>query len=258
MASFQRDGHDIAYEVHGNGVPIVLLHGVAVSFAGNYGAWGWPERLNKLGYQVIGMDFRGHGKSAKPRDPAAYGTDNLSNDVLALVDHLGHRSVSLIGYSLGSAIALDLLHRAPHRFGPSVLIATGDGLLGYPPFDLSSGCTRLAVALARDEFPDDLPAHESAYWTFAVKVGGDRLAALAAVQAQYPPCDDRQAKSITAPVLVVSGELDPVLGRGPRLAQAIPHGKYVEVPRADHFALCRDEAALSAVEDFLAAHGALR
>lgn len=254
MASFQRDGHDIAYEVHGSGAPVVLLHGVTVSFAGNYSAWGWPERLNKLGYQVIGVDFRGHGKSTKPHVPAAYGTDNLSSDVLALIDNLGHRSVSLIGYSLGSAIALDLLHRAPHRFGPSVLIATGDGLLGHPPFDSSSVFTRLGIVLARDQFPDDLPSHESAYWTFAVKVGGDRLAALAAVQAEYPPCSERQARSITAPVLVVSGELDPVLGRGPRLAKAIPHGTYVEVSGADHFALCRDETALSAVDDFFSAH----
>ena len=255
MPTFQRDGVDIAYEIRGSGAPILLLHGVTVSFAGNYAAWGWPERLSTLGYQVIGMDFRGHGKSAKPHDPAAYGTDNLASDVLALVDRLGHRSVSLIGYSLGSAIALDLLHRAPHRFGPSVLIATGDGLLGHPPFDTASVFKRLCNALAREQFPDDLPSHESAYWTFAVNVGGDRLAALAAVQAQYPPCSSDQARSIAAPVLVVSGEIDPVLGRGPRLAQAIPNGKYVEVSGADHFALSRDERALSAVEEFLAEHG---
>jgi pimeloyl-ACP methyl ester carboxylesterase len=223
-------------------------------FAGNYLAWDWPNRLNKLGYQVIGMDFRGHGKSTKPRDPAAYGTENLAGDVLALLDHLGHESASLVGYSLGSAIALELLHRAPHRVGPSVLIATGDGLLGHAPYDFAAVCSRLAVALAREEFPADLPSHESAYWTFALKLGGDRLAALAAVQASYPPCTDREAGSITAPVLVVSGEVDPVLGRGPRLAQAIPLGKYVEIPGADHFALCRDVAALSAVEQFFVPH----
>jgi hypothetical protein len=34
MASFERDGHQIAYEVHGVGTPIVLLHGVTVNFAG--------------------------------------------------------------------------------------------------------------------------------------------------------------------------------------------------------------------------------
>lgn len=38
MATFQRDGLDIAYEVHGAGVPVLLLHGVTVSFAGNFGA----------------------------------------------------------------------------------------------------------------------------------------------------------------------------------------------------------------------------
>lgn len=254
MASFQRDGCNIAYEVHGSGPPVVLLHGVTVSFAGNFGARGWIERLTRLGYQVIGMDFRGHGNSAKPRDPTDYGTENLRRDVLALIDHLGHRLVSLIGYSLGSVIALDLLHQAPHRFGPSVLIATGDGLLGHPPFDAASVFKRLSAAVAREQFPDDLPSHEAAYWTFAVNIGGDRLAALAAVRAQYPPCSEQQARSITAPVLVVSGELDPVLGQGPRLAQAIPNGSYVEIAGADHFALCRIEPALAAVESFLTAH----
>lgn len=252
MATFQRDGLDIAYEVHGMGFPVVLLHGVTVSFAGNFGAWGWIGRLNQLGYQVIGMDFRGHGQSAKPHDPAAYGTDNLARDVLALIDYLDLPSVSLIGYSLGSIIALELLHRAPDRFGPSVLIATGDGLLGFPPFDTASVLARLGNALDREAFPIDLPLHDAAYWKFAVKVGGDRAAALAAVQAEYPPCHANQASSITAPVLVVSGERDPVLGRGPRLAQAIARGAYREIAGADHFALCSVDAAISAVEAFLA------
>jgi pimeloyl-ACP methyl ester carboxylesterase len=254
MTTFERDGHRIAYEIHGVGRPVLLLHGVTVSFAGNYAAWGWIQRLNAAGYQVIGMDFRGHGSSDKPRDPAAYGTNNLAGDVLALLDHLGHTRASLVGYSLGSAIALNLLHRAPKRVGASVLIATGDGLLGHPPYDSGEVFARLANALAREQFPEDLPSHESSYWTFAVKVGGDRHAALAAVQARYPACTDDEARSIESPVLVVSGELDPVLGRGPRLARAIPCGTYVEIPGADHFVLCRHEAALSAVERFLRLH----
>ena len=56
---------------------------------------------------------------------------------------------------------------------------------------------------ARPYLAYDASADEAAYWTFAVKVGGDRLAALAAVQAQYPSCGIDQAKSIAAPVLVV-------------------------------------------------------
>jgi pimeloyl-ACP methyl ester carboxylesterase len=57
---------------------------------------------------------------------------------------------------------------------------------------------------------------------------------------------------VRAPVLVISGEKDPVLGKGPRLAQALPRGKYLEIPGADHFSLARDPAVQSAAADFLA------
>jgi len=104
-----------------------MLHGITVSFAGTFGASGWVPRLVAAGCQVIGMDFRGHGQSDKPREISAYGTTNLADDVVALLDHLGIERASLFGYSLGSIVALRLLHQLPHRTGPSVLMATGDG-----------------------------------------------------------------------------------------------------------------------------------
>ena len=172
MQSFSRSGHRIAFEVHGTGRPVVMLHGITVSFAGNFGPAGWIPRLTAAGCQVIGMDFRGHGRSDKPRDVLAYGTDPLAGDVVALLDHLGIERASLFGYSMGTMVALRLLHQLPHRTGPSVLMATGDGLIGVPPFTSTDVFPRLAEALARPEFPADLPDHVAAYWTFAVKVGG--------------------------------------------------------------------------------------
>lgn len=252
MASIERDGYRIACEVHGTGRPVLLLHGVTVSFAGNYGAWGWVERLTRAGCQAIGMDFRGHGRSDKPHDPAAYGTDALVGDALALLDHLGHARASLVGYSLGSVVALELLRRAPERFGPSVLMAAGDGLIGHPPFTVAEVGAQIEQALMRESFPADLPTHVSTYWTFAVKVGGDRLASLAALRADYPPCPPESLRAVRMPVLVVSGELDPVLGRGPRLAQSLPAGRYVEIAGTNHFELCSHAGALAEVEAFLA------
>jgi pimeloyl-ACP methyl ester carboxylesterase len=253
MASIERDGYCIAYEVHGSGRPVLLLHGVTVSFVGNYAAWGWIQRLNAAGCQVIGMDFRGHGRSDKPHDPAAYGSEKLAGDALALLDHLGHERVSVVGYSMGSIIALDLLRRAPERFGPSVLMATGDGLVGHPPYTVHEVGSQLQRALMREAFPADLPPHVAAYWNFAEKVGGDRLAALAAIRADYPPCPPEAAAAIEVPVLVVSGEADPVLGRGPRLAQCLGAGRYVEIPGAGHFELCQLDSALAEVVSFLSA-----
>ncbi len=252
MPTFTHDGHAIHYEVHGSGAPVLLLHGICVSFAGNFAAWGWIERLTGRGLQVIGMDFRGHGKSAKSHDPKDYGLENLASDVLALLDHLKLAKASLVGYSMGSAVALRLLHTHPDRFNQSVLIATGDGLIGIAPYTLSEVCSALRPALERPEFPAELPSHIAAYWTFASKVGGDRLASLAAASAPMPATTASEAATIEVPVLVVSGQVDPVLGQGARLAATMPVGKYLEVAGADHFALAADAQAQSQVASFLA------
>lgn len=53
--------------------------------------------------------------------------------MVALLDHVGIERASLFGYSMGTMVALRLLHQLPHRIGPSVLMATGDGLMGMPP-----------------------------------------------------------------------------------------------------------------------------
>ena len=253
MPHFANDGFSLSYSVHGTGKPVLLLHGITVSFAGNFAAWGWIERLTSEGLQVVGLDFRGHGQSDKPHDVAAYGTSNLAGDVIALMDHLAIERASIIGFSLGSIVALRLLHNVRHRCDRSVLVATGDGLIGLPPYTFAEVAPKLCDALARPELPADLPSHVSAYWTFATKVGGDRAAALAAASADYPSCSVDDAAQIEEPVLVISGELDPVMGRGPQLARAIPGGSYVEIAGADHFMLARDQTAQTAAAQFLAA-----
>jgi hypothetical protein len=79
---FVNDGLALHYEVHGEGAPVVLLHGGAVSFERNYAMFGWIERLNERGFQVVGLDFRGHGGSDKPHDAAPCGSAKLASDVL--------------------------------------------------------------------------------------------------------------------------------------------------------------------------------
>src|SRR5688572_30485385 len=110
MPYFVNDGLRLHYEVHGNGQPVILLHGGTVSFEHNYANFGWIKRLNASGMQVIGLDFRGHGKSDKPHNIESYGTINLASDVVALQEHLNLACTALIAYSIGTAIALYLLH----------------------------------------------------------------------------------------------------------------------------------------------------
>lgn len=254
MTELTHQGLRLHYVIHGRGAPVVLLHGGGASFERNYAMFGWTRCLNSAHLQVIGLDFRGHGGSDKPHDSQAYGTVKLASDVLALLDHLQLQQVMLIGYSIGSAVALHLLHSHPGRVSKAVLLATGDGLLGLGCHTLARVMPQIAQALARTTYPKDLPRHLAAYWNFTQARDGDRLAVLALAQASYPPLTSDAAARIQVPVLVVSGESDPVLGRGPQLAALLGQGRYLEIKNADHFALAADPATQTAVANFLAAN----
>lgn len=252
MSDFFNQGVRLHYEVHGTGTPVVMLHGVVASFERNYAMFGWVEQFTQRGMQVIGLDFRGHGHSDKPTLAAAYGTTNMANDVLALLDHLQIKQAMVVGYSLGTAVTLHLLHTHPQRFTAAALVATGDGLLGFPPYDFAQLMPQLAAVLERPTYPKELPRHTTVYWNFAHAGGQAQVAAvLAATQATYPPLSPEEAAHIQAPVLVVSGGLDPVLGQAPRLAAQLGHGRYLEIAGADHFSLAADPEVQTQVADFL-------
>lgn len=251
MPHFTNDGLSHYYEVHGDGSPVVMLHGAAVTFAGNFGLCGWIDRLTPRGLQLIGIDARGHGKTDAPPDPSASGIEAAARDVIALLNHLAIERAALVGYSIGSAIALHTLHTHPERFRAGALVATGDGLIGRSHFTFPAILPILVETLNRPEFPSDFPAPVAMYWTFAEQMAGDRKAVAVAMQGAFPPCTPEEAATIEVPVLVVSGEKDAVLGTGPRLAQSLAKGRYLEVAGADHFSLAVDETVQNEVAEFL-------
>ena len=128
-AFFDSDGLRIRYVVQGSGPAVLLLHGFSVNLELNWTATGILDSLASR-YTVIALDQRGHGASDKPHDPAAYGT-NFVADIVRLLDHLGLERVHIVGYSMGSAIALKLLTTHPERVASAVL---GGG--GWRPAEL--------------------------------------------------------------------------------------------------------------------------
>ena len=252
LPTFQNADVRLHFEVRGAGRPVVFLHGATVDFHWNYAAFGWPEKFEAFGFKIIGLDFRGHGKSDKPHDTAAYGTAHLAADVIALLDHLKLNRVDLVAYSIGTAISLHLLQTAPARFNRAALVATGDGLIGFPPYEFNRILPGLAVIARRAEYPEDLPKYAAAYWNFIASLRGDRAALAAFAEAGYPPLTGTEAKNITHPILVISGDADRVLGRGPRLASALGNARYLEIAGADHFSLAADTNVQDLVAKFLA------
>ncbi|WP_422359508.1 alpha/beta fold hydrolase [Reichenbachiella sp.] len=235
MSTFSSNSVSLTYKIYGEGNPILLPHGGCVDFNYNYYQTGWVDTLTNNGFQVIGLDFRGHGNSDRSTDPSFYGLDNLSNDVMNLIHHLSLKSAVIMGYSMGTVIALNLLHKHPDFFSKAILIGTGDVLIGQPPFEkIVQG---LGKVFDFETFPDHLPKHVSAYWSFFKELGLDRESMKAFSKASYPNLSIEEVESIQVPTLIISGENDLVLGQGKQVAQKLVNGEYSEIKNTDHFTL---------------------
>ncbi len=95
----QENGTDIQiyYEDHGNGQPVMLIHGYPL----NGRSWEKQERvLLQAGYRVITYDRRGFGNSSQPT--IGYDYDTFAADLKALLDHLALPDVVLVGFSMGT------------------------------------------------------------------------------------------------------------------------------------------------------------
>ena len=124
MAYFDSKGVQIYFEEHGIGEPVVLVHGFASRAEHNWGATNWFTTLAPH-YRVVALDCRGHGKSGKPHDSAAYGGEIMGEDVIGLMDHLGIKRTLIMGYSMGGRIVTGLLMSHPERLRAAVLGGIG-------------------------------------------------------------------------------------------------------------------------------------
>jgi 3-oxoadipate enol-lactonase len=110
------NGAQIAYEVHGAGPALTLIHeGIADRRM-------WRETLPALmgDFTVVTYDQRGFGDSSLPSGPATY-----VDDLRALLDHVGVDRTRLVGASLGGRVALELALLQPERVDGLVLAAAG-------------------------------------------------------------------------------------------------------------------------------------
>ncbi len=130
LTRFARNGHvDIAYEDLGGagGEPLLLMMGMAVS------RFWWPpgfvRELTKRGFHVVAFDQRDAGQSTHFPDerrggpvtalfrnrPAAYSTEDMTDDAVAVLDAVGWACAHVFGASMGGLLAQRLALRHPSR-----------------------------------------------------------------------------------------------------------------------------------------------
>jgi pimeloyl-ACP methyl ester carboxylesterase len=121
VSAFELDagGVTLAGEQAGEGIPVVLLHGLTATR--RYVVHG-SRALERSGHRVISYDARGHGESSPAPEPVAYGYELLADDVEAVLDELQVEHAVLAGASMGAHTALRFALSRPERVAGLVLI----------------------------------------------------------------------------------------------------------------------------------------
>jgi pimeloyl-ACP methyl ester carboxylesterase len=247
----------IHYVVKGSGPPLVLQHGFTGSLL-DWKAFGFESVLCDH-FQLILLDARGHGRSDKPHDAAAYGFEHYAADVLAVLDALGLPQAHYYGYSFGGVLGWALGALAPQRW---VSLAIG----GAHPYPRGEDAWA-RVARMREHLSLGMPAYvawreaQVGTWpaSFRERMLRNDAQALTAA-ATFTATQQAQGfesglAGMSMPVLVLSGDDDELFaGSRARLAAAtLSDGRYVQVSDADHFALyARSELVTPHLTDFLA------
>jgi pimeloyl-ACP methyl ester carboxylesterase len=117
--TIEAGGVTLSGERAGEGIPVVLLHGLTATR--RYVVMG-SRALERSGHLVVFYDARGHGRSSPAPQPNAYGYELLADDLVAVLNELGLERAVLAGASMGAHTALALTLSAPERVAGLALI----------------------------------------------------------------------------------------------------------------------------------------
>ncbi|HEY6397093.1 MAG TPA: alpha/beta hydrolase [Solirubrobacteraceae bacterium] len=198
-------GLDMYYEIHGNGRPLILLHGAFMTI----------DTIGRIlpglaaTRQVIAVEQQGHGHTADIDRPLTY--EQMADDTAGLLAHLGVVSADIVGYSMGGGIALQLAIRHPTAVRKLVIASTSYA---------SDGMHAVAVAMFPSITPELFAGSpiEAAYLRTAPNPHDfpklvEKVKQLDTTAFAWPADDIRR---IAAPTLILLGDSD-----GVRLEHAI-------------------------------------
>jgi pimeloyl-ACP methyl ester carboxylesterase len=186
------------YEIHGEGQPLVLLHGAFSGIGTSFGKI--LPGLSKT-RQVIAFELQGHGRTADIDRPLT--VEGMADDVAAALPQLGIEQADILGYSTGGFVALHLAVRYPQLLRKLVLMSVSYTLSGIHP-GLMEGMGEMKPEMMygspfHEEYMSIAPRPQDFNRLFEKKTQMDR---------QIKDFSEEQIRGIKAPTLVMIGDSD--------------------------------------------------
>jgi pimeloyl-ACP methyl ester carboxylesterase len=238
------DGARIAWQQDGpeDGPPVLLVMGLA------YPAAMWFRLVPALAgrYRVVRVDNRGAGETGDVPG-APYSVETMAGDCLAVLDAAGIDAAHVVAISMGGLIAQEIAVSAPERVRSLCLMATHPGV-AHAVFDpetlafVTAGRADMTVQEAAEaSIPFNYAPGTSRElieqdWAVRIPLACSAAGYAAQVQGTLPWTRFDDLPSVSAPTLVVHGELDRLVlpANGKTVADRIPGAELVLVPDANH------------------------
>jgi pimeloyl-ACP methyl ester carboxylesterase len=251
------NGVNYYYEIHGQGEPLLLLHGGL----GSIGMFGPVLPRLAQGRQVIAVDLHGHGRTALGDRPISL--VDMGDDLATVLRQLGYRQVDVLGYSMGGGVGFRLAVQHPELVRRLALVSAGFARDGFYPEMLPQ---QAQVGAAMAEQMRATPMYQS-YVAIAPHPEDfprllDRMGEL--MRTPYDWSED--VKKLSMPVLIVFGDSDmyrpehvvrfyQLLGGGQRdagwMRENMSRNRLAIIPDATHYDIFFSPALVSTVRPFL-------
>ncbi|MBC2801644.1 alpha/beta hydrolase [Rhizobium ruizarguesonis] len=222
------------YAEYGEGEPILFIHGGL----GNADVWGHQVADFAKDHLVIVADSRGHGRSTRSQQP--FGYDLMTSDYVALLDYLKIDKVTLVGWSDGGIIGIDMAMKHPEKLMRVIAHAanvTTDGLKA----DVMSNKTFNDYINVAGEYYRKLSPTPNEYDAFVKQISH--------MWKTQPAWTAADLGKIAVPVTLAIGDHDEAvkLDHTEMMAKDIPGAKLVILKDASHFAMLQDPAGYDAM-----------
>lgn len=242
MDKINVNGIQLAFERHGGGTPLVLVHG----FPLDHHLWDQVVPLLEGTFDLIIPDLRGFGESSITDTTGSL--DDYASDIAALLDHLGIRQAAIAGHSMGGYIALAFVRLYPERVRGLGLV--GSQVLADPP-ERKEGRYKSAADVAENGIgsvvetmtPKFTPNETLQAYARASMERQPAAAYVAALRSIAERQDSTPLlSSFRFPVVLVHGNADALvpIDRAREVKAAVPHAHLVEISGAGHMPMMED------------------